>query len=222
MIRWALGFDPREAGAFYTMAHSLQVHASMPISITPVSLTNLRGILTRARDAMQSNDFAFSRFLVPWMFGFEGWVVFSDCDMLAMDDPAKLWALRDDRYAIQCVQHDYQPTSETKYLGNQQTAYERKCWSSLMLMNCARLRMLTPAYVNQARGLELHQFRFLEDEQLGALPAHWNHLVGHDEGEPAIVHWTEGGPYFREYATTGYMADYWRMNKAMKHIQGGL
>lgn len=219
MIRWAIGYDPRESGAFWTFAHSLQAHSSMPISITPVALSHLQGVLTRERDPKQSNDFAFSRFLVPWLFGYEGWVVFSDCDMLCLEDPAKLWALRDERYAIQCVQHDYRPTETRKYLGNEQTAYPRKCWSSLMLMNCARLRMLTPEYVNAAPGLELHQFRFLPDELIGALPRQWNHLVGHTGGEPAIAHWTRGGPWFRDYAAAPYMADYWRAHHQMTHIE---
>lgn len=220
MIRWAIGYDPKESGAYHTLAHSLQAHSSHPISVTPVALSCLTLQLTRGPDPKQSNEFAFSRWLVPWMFEYEGWVVFSDCDMLALDDPAKLWALRDDRYAIQCVQHEYEPAGDTKYLGNEQTRYPRKCWSSLMLMNCSKLTMLSPAYVNRAHGLELHQFRFLSDHLIGALPGRWNHLVGHDEHpNPALVHWTEGGPYFADYATVPFADDYWRAHRRMTHVE---
>src|SRR6185436_6453023 len=149
MIRWAIGYDPGEAGPYFTMAHSLQRHSSMPISIIPVDLRNLRGILTRERHPLQSNEFSFSRFLVPWMMNYEGWCVFSDPDALAKDDPAKLWARRDDRFALMCVHHNFQPKEEIKYLGNVQTKYERKNWSSVVLWNCGHPanRKLTPEYI---------------------------------------------------------------------------
>jgi len=161
MIRVFIGYDPVEAGTFYTLAHSIHTRCSQPVSITPVSLENLRGVLTRGRDPLQSNDFSFSRFLVPWMCDFEGWAIFMDCDMLVQDDIAKLWALRDDKHTIKVVKHNHIPQESTKYLGNKQTQYNRKNWSSVMLMNCAKCEMLTPDYVNHMSGLQLHQFKWL-------------------------------------------------------------
>ena len=50
-----------------------------------------------------------------------------------------------------------------------------------MLFNNARCRALTPDYVNTASGLELHQFKWLaNDELIGTLPNRWNHLVAYD------------------------------------------
>lgn len=220
MIRWAMGYDAVEAGAYYTMCHSLNLRSSEPISITPVALSHLKGILSRDRDPKQSNDFAFSRWLVPWIFGYEGWAVFSDCDMILLDDPAKLWSLRDDRYAIQCVQHDFTPRVDTKFLGTEQTRYDRKCWSSLMLMNCSKLEMLTPEYVNTAPGLDLHQFKYLGDELIGEIPRAWNKLVGYDKAPaPSLVHWTEGGPYFRGYEDVDHAREYWETYDLMTHVQ---
>ena len=46
--------------------------------------------------------------------------------MLFLDDVAKLWDLRDDRYAVMCVKHDHKPTEDTKFLGATQTRYEKK------------------------------------------------------------------------------------------------
>ncbi len=222
MIRWFIGYDPVEAGTWYTLAHSLHRHSSMPISVTPVSLANLDGILTRERHPLQSNDFAFSRFLVPWMCNFEGWAVFTDCDMIVRDDPAKLWALRDEKFAVKVVKHNHIPAEETKYLGNQQTRYSRKNWSSVVLWNCAHpaVSMLTPEYVNHAEGLDLHQFRFIKDEEIGELPKVWNHLVGYDKFNPKakLIHYTTGGPYFREYANCDYHSDWFTENALMNHI----
>ena len=186
----------------------------MPISITPVSLKNLEGILTRDRHPLQSNDFSFSRFLVPWMCNFEGWAVFSDCDMIVKDDPAKLWALRDDKYAVKVVHHNHVPEEDTKYLGTTQTRYSRKNWSSLVLWNCSHpsVRALSPDYVNTADGLDLHQFRFIKDEEIGHLPKTWNHLVGYDQhnNDSKLIHYTTGGPYFEEYRNCDYHQDWWK------------
>jgi hypothetical protein len=136
-----------------------------------------------------------------------------DCDMLMRRDIAELWKLRDEGAAVMCVKHDYTPKEETKFLGQVQTKYEKKNWSSVMLFNNARCRALTPEYVSTGSGLELHQFRWLEDEGLvGALPLEWNWLVGEYDYNPAAknAHFTLGGPYFPEYAYCDY-ADEWRV-----------
>ena len=134
-------------------------------------------------------------------------------EMIALDDIANLWKLRDDRYAVMCVHHDHVPTEDTKFLGAAQTRYEKKNWSSVMLMNCARCTALTPEYVNTASGLELHRFHWLAgDELIGEIPHRWNHLVDYDPPRPAselsMLHYTKGGPYFEQYRNSGY-ADLW-------------
>lgn len=85
-----------------------------------------------------------------------------------------------------------------KFLGQEQTAYPRKNWSSVMLLNNARCTALTPEFVNGATGLQLHRFQWLDDAQIGALPLDYNHLVGEYEPKPdaKILHWTLGGPWF--------------------------
>ena len=90
-----------------------------------------------------------------------------DCDgPLVLEDMTALWALCDDSFAVQVVQHDHRPKEETKFLNQPQTSYEKKNWSSVMLFNCAKCSALTPEYVNQASGLELHRFQWLESEDL--------------------------------------------------------
>ena len=215
MIRVFIGYDAVEAVAFSVLAHSINTRASEPVQIAPVMLDQLRGVYKRERNPLQSTEFSFSRFLVPWLCGFEGWAVFMDCDMLVRDDIARLWALRDDRHAVQVVKHVHVPKEETKFLGAVQTKYEKKNWSSVMLMNCARCTALTPDYVNRATGLELHQFKWLGDDALiGAIPAGCNHLVGNDAPRPdaSLEHYTFGGPWFREYADCEYAGE-WRAER---------
>jgi hypothetical protein len=215
LIRIFIGFDPRETVAYNVLAHSIQVRASRPVAIAPLALSQLKHVLTRERHALQSTDFSFSRFLVPYLSGYAGWSLFMDCDMLMRDDVAKLWNLRDARYAVQVVKHDHKPREATKFLGAAQTAYAKKNWSSVMLFNNAKCGALTPEYVNAASGLELHQFKWLESEDLiGELPHRWNHLVGYDASgeEVSLAHYTIGGPYFSEYADCP-LADEWRAER---------
>ena len=151
-------------------------------------------------DENQTTEFAFSRFLVPYLSGYERWSIFMDCDMLFLDDLARLWALRDERYAVMVVKHRYEPTRAFKLFGERQTAYAKKNWSSLMLFNTPRCEALSPQYVSTASGLALHQFEWLEREDLiGELPGCWNFLV--DEypraADTCNLHFTLGGPYIR-------------------------
>lgn len=212
-VRVFIGYDRAEPAAFHVLSHSIHRRAGRPVTIAPVMLSQTAGVFRRAADPLQSTDFSFSRFLVPYLCGFQGWAVFMDCDMLMLDDIAALWDLRDDAYTLLCVHHDHRPEETVKFLGAPQTRYERKNWSSVMLMNCAACAALTPDYVNTASGLELHRFRWIEDDRrIGALPARWNHLVDYDPPLPADkisnLHFTEGGPWFEDYAACGY-ADLW-------------
>jgi hypothetical protein len=218
MISIYIGYDPREAIAYSVLAHSINARASEPVSTAPLMLSQLNGVLTRERHPLQSTDFSFSRFLTPHLSGYAGWSLFMDCDMLMLDDVARLWALRDERYAVMVVKHEHVPKETTKFLGEPQTKYEKKNWSSVMLFNNAKCKALTPDYVNKASGLELHQFKWLADDDLiGALPSRWNHLVGYDapRADAALVHYTLGGPYFSEYANCEYAYDWRRERDAM-------
>lgn len=218
MIRVFVGYDSREAAAFSVLSHSIHVRASQPVSVAPVMLSQLKDVHTRERNALQSTDFSFSRFLTPWLCDYSGWAIFTDCDMLVLDDIAKLWGLRDERYAVQVVKHHHVPKEDVKFLGEKQSKYEKKNWSSVMLMNCQRCTALTPEYVNTASGLELHQFKWLAtDDLIGALPAKWNHLVGYDapRSDASLVHFTTGGPYFPEYRDCEYAREWFAEKEAM-------
>ncbi len=198
-----IGYDPRERVAVNVLADSFQARSSLPLLIAQVRLDQLAGVYQRERDPRQSTDFSFSRFLVPWLAGYQGWALFIDADMLCLADLSELWALRDERYAVQVVKHQHVCEQGLKFQGMPQTPYGRKNWSSVMLFNCARCTALTPELVNSASGLALHQFHWLADEQIGALPPEWNVLVGVQPlpAAPKILHYTLGGPWFDDCLT---------------------
>jgi len=209
-----IGYDPRERAATNVLIDSLYQLSSTPLAITPLVTPQLeaQGLYRRERDPKQSTAFSFTRFLVPHLMGYEGWALFMDCDMLCRADIQALWEQRDDRYGVMCVQHEHVPGETVKFLGEVQSAYPKKNWSSLMLLNCSRCTKLSVDYVNTASGLELHRFHWLEgDHEIGALDSGWNHLVdvqdaptaAAEEGGPQLLHWTLGGPWFQAQRSMG-------------------
>lgn len=214
-----IGYDAREPVAYHVLSHSILSRATCPVSITPVARHTLGGIYWRERAPNESTDFARSRFLVPSLCDFQGHAVFMDCDMLCRTDIAALWTeiQRQPDKAVLCCQHQYQPKMGEKFLGQPQTAYPRKNWSSFMVFNNAMCHALTPAYVNTATGLELHRFQWLGDCdcRIGALPIDWNWLVGeYDPNSDAkVLHFTRGGPWFEAFWDCDH-APLWRAELA--------
>ena len=79
MIQVFIGFDEGEKAAYHVLAESIRKFSSVPVSITPLSLNNLPQF-TREKQSNQSTDFAFSRFLVPYLSNYKGWSIFMDCE----------------------------------------------------------------------------------------------------------------------------------------------
>lgn len=221
-IRIFIGYDPRESEAYHVLCNSILKRASVPVSMTPLALTALRHVHSRERDPKQSNDFSFTRFLVPYLSDYEGWSIFMDCDMLCRSDIARLYALRDDDKAVMVAKHNYIPKHETKYLGNRQHKYEKKNWSSVMLFNNKECRRLTPHYVETASGLDLHQFKWLDSEdEVGEIPFKWNHLVGEypTNDRASLVHFTNFGPWLNTEKDE-YFDDWYAEREIAFHSEG--
>ena len=218
MIPIYVGYDPREAIAYHTFCQSVIERASMPVSFKPLSLGLLRTYEETHGDG--SNQFIYTRFLVPALQDFGGWALFVDGDMVCTRDIAELWTLRDPRYAVQVVKHpDYKTSHPMKYLGTTMetvnASYPRKQWSSVVLWNCAHPanRLLTPSYVQSHPGNHLHRFGWLSDEEIGELPAEWNVLIGEQQHEaPAVAHFTLGVPEIEHYRDCDH-AELWHSTK---------
>jgi len=223
MMRIFIGYDRVVEVTYHVLCHSIQRFSKSPVSITPLELRQLGNLIDRPREPEQSNEFTFSRWLVPYLSGYQGWSLFIDCDMLVRSDIRELFSLQDNSYAVQCVKHNHVPDEEVKFLGAMQTKYDKKNWASVMLFNNAKCTALTPYYINRiASRLDLHQFKWLGDDNLiGELPPEWNHLVGYDDPNPdaKIVHYTEGGPYFDEYADCEFADEWIDECKSMLHCE---
>lgn len=216
MIPIFIGYDPREAVAYHVCAHSILRHASTPLSFTPLALRNLADYAEKHTDG--SNQFIYSRFLLPHLMGYASWAIFMDGDMIVRDDIAKLWALRDESKAVLCVKHDYKTKAGDKYLGNKNQDYPRKNWSSVVLWNCGHPanNAVTPSFVESSSGAQLHRFTWLADDLIGELPKVWNWLPDEFGANPdaKLLHWTLGTPCFHDYAAAP-MAEEWHRERML-------
>jgi lipopolysaccharide biosynthesis glycosyltransferase len=199
-----IGYDPREAVAYHTCANSIIRQASQPVAIVPLALNLFNDYTETHTDG--SNQFIYSRFLVPHLMSYTGHAIFIDGDMIVRGDIVELWNLREFDKDVQVVKHDYKTKMTEKYLGAKNEDYPRKNWSSVILWNCNSHpnRKLTPEFVQKSTGAELHRFTWIEDARIGELPREWNWLP--DEYGPnldaKLLHYTLGTPCFHEFATT--------------------
>lgn len=199
-----IGYDPREAVAYHTCVNSIIRHASKPVAIIPLALNLFEDYTETHTDG--SNQFIYSRFLVPHLMNYEGWAIFIDGDMIVRDDIVELWESRNLYMDVMVVKHDYQTKMTEKYLGSKNENYPRKNWSSVIMWNCATYpnRQLTPEFIQKATGAELHRFTWLEDRRIGDLPKEWNWLPDEygENKDAKLLHYTLGTPCFHEFADT--------------------
>jgi len=209
-----IGYDPREAIAYHVCVNSIIRHASQPVAIVPVALNLFQDYKETHTDG--SNQFIYSRFLVPHLCNFEGHAIFIDGDMIVRDDIVKLWNLREYNKDVQVVKHDYKTRMPVKYLGAKNEDYPRKNWSSVILWNCGSFpnRKLTPEFVQKNTGSYLHRFSWVDENRIGSLPPEWNWLpdeYGADHNAK-LLHYTLGTPCFHEFADTP-QADEWHRER---------
>lgn len=226
IIKIFIGYDPLESVAWHTLAHSILARSSFPVAIIPVNLANLKKIYTRERNPKQSNEFSFTRFLVPYLCDYSGFGIFLDCDMLVRTDINEIFKATEAEpgKAVYVVKHDYTPKNSIKYLDNVQYSYPRKNWSSVVLWDCEHPenKKLTPEFVNTAEPMVLHRFQWLQDEQIGSLDVNWNWLVGeYNDPNDSVknVHWTVGGPYFKEFADADFADEWFEEHRQMNFCQ---
>lgn len=205
MFRIFIGFDSRFPEPAEVLKYSLEKHSSIPLDVRYLKLTELS--FQRPLDPLQTTEFTYTRFLVPHLCDYDGSALFLDNDMLCLGDVREIAELDMTPYALRVVKHDYRPTATVKMYGCQQTSYPRKNWSSMMLMDCAKLKLWTQAVVETATGAYLHRFQDIADSLIGELPRTWNTLDWMDQ-TTKLIHWTSGGPWFDETRNCPH-ADVW-------------
>jgi lipopolysaccharide biosynthesis glycosyltransferase len=217
-----IGYDPREAIVFHVCANSIIRNSSVPVSITPLALNNFKDYTETHTDG--SNQFIYSRFLVPYLTGFSGHAIFIDGDMIVRGDIAELWNYRNQSHAdVQVVKHDYKTKMPVKYLGAKNEDYPRKNWSSVMIFNCNNFptKKLTPEYIQKSTGAHLHRFEWTDDSRIGELPKEWNWLPDEygENPDAKLLHYTLGAPCFHEFADTPQGSEWHRERILTEYCQ---
>ena len=206
-----VGFDQKESVAYHTFTQSVIDKSSMPVRFMPLSVGSLTNYKEVHKDG--SNDFIYSRFLVPYLMKFKGWAIYADGDMVCLKDIKKLWDLRDDKFAVQVVKHDYKTKIKNKYWGNKNEDYPRKNWSSLILWNCEHPshKVLSPEFIQEQPGSFLHRFSWILDEEIGEIEKEWNWLAMEyeEKNDINLIHYTIGTPCFEEYKNKS-LSSYWK------------
>jgi lipopolysaccharide biosynthesis glycosyltransferase len=211
-----IGWDSKEIDAYEVARHSVLRHSSVELEIVPLNVHHLRkqGIYYRNLDPLASTEFSYTRFLAPYLSGFEGKIVFFDCDFLWCGDIGQLISQATGDFAVWCVKHEYEPKESTKMNGAIQSAYPRKNWSSLMVFNANHksTRNLTIKSVSESTPAYLHRMQWANDSEIGELDFTWNWLEGvypkPKSGTPEAIHFTRGGPWFKQWKEVDY-AELW-------------
>lgn len=216
MIPIFIGYDPKEPIVFHVCANSIIRQSTRPVSIIPLALNLINSYKEVHNDG--SNNFIYSRFLVPHLMNYTGQAIYIDGDMVIKEDINQLWQLRDHTKSVQVVKHNYKTRQTIKYLSQKNENYPRKNWSSMILWNCSSddNKVLTPEYIMNSTGSHLHRFQWINDDYIGELPIEWNWLP--DELGPnysaKLLHYTLGAPCFKEFVNTE-MADDWHKEHAL-------
>jgi hypothetical protein len=171
-VRVFVGFDPRQPVGYSVLQSSLHRHSARRVQVEPLMLNKLpikrRGL----------TEFTFSRFLVPYLCGYEGTAIFMDADIIVTGDIGELANQADGKSCVQVMMD--------------QAKFE---WASVMLFNNEHCKMLTPAFIDD----ESHNPLALDWGEVGSFGAEWNHCVGYMEPKDAkLYHYTQGLPCFHE------------------------
>jgi lipopolysaccharide biosynthesis glycosyltransferase len=205
-----IGYDDTQDVAYKVCKYSIIENTQLEdITINKIWCNNIDGY-NRPNDPLASTPFTYARFFIPFINNYNGFSIFCDGDFLFLEDIEKLIKQFDPKYAVQVVKHDYTPSNTIKMNNKIQSNYPRKNWSSLILWNNEhpKNKLLNLDLLNGATGSFLHQFKWLDDQDIGEISYTWNWLVGWyletDTIKPNALHFTEGGPWLNEYKNCEY------------------
>ena len=179
------------------------------------SLTRV-GVYGRKDISGESTEFSFTRFYVPMLSHYQGKSLFVDNDFVFKCNPTELVQYLRNK-PVACVKHKLDNIHNSKMDGVKNKSYPRKCWSSLMLFDCSKLKNLSKEYLDNASPADLHQFAWVKDNEIGRIPLKYNHLVGYYKKHKYIkaIHYTQGGPWFDEYKDGELSEEWWKVYKSL-------
>ena len=188
-LRIFVGADPRQPLSYGVCRSSIERHSSRRVSIEPIGLYDWVPGFTRRG----LTNFTFSRYLVPYLSGYEGISVFMDGDIVVRGDIMELAEIAKSQPEAQvCV-------------ASHVARFE---WPSVMVFNNSLCKMLTPEYVNDPT-TKPHALEWAS--RLGDLPEAWNYCAGYEQHNEAakLIHYTAGIPCWPETKECPHSDKWW-------------
>ena len=138
-MRIFIGNDSRHPEATKVCRKSILDNSSIKIASLVKKMLIDQGIYKRKDVPNESTEFSFTRFYVPLVNNWKGVAIFCDNDFVWKSNPKELLQYLGDK-PLAVVKHDLKEVKDSKMDGIKNKWYPKKCWSSLMVFNCAKLR----------------------------------------------------------------------------------
>ena len=217
-----IGYENEYPESFEVCAESIR-RFNPNHEIIPLVKSELeeKGLYTREYQG-ESTDFAFTRFLVPFLSDYKGYALFCDGDFMWRCDPQEIEDYaKQSNYSpsVWVVKHPpFLTTPYKKMKGKANMSYPKKYWSSLMYFNNDKCFSLTSDLVNSWSGKDLHEFAWASE--IGDLPAEYNAMVNYYKFPNAkAVHFTDGGPWLDIHDDMLYSTEWLKIYKDLQKIK---
>ena len=214
-----IGYENEYPESFEVCAESIR-RFNPNHEIIPLIKSELeeKGLYTREYQG-ESTDFAFTRFLVPFLSDYKGYTLFCDGDFMWRCDPQEIEDYaKQSNYSpsVWVVKHPpFLTTPYKKMKGKANMSYPKKYWSSLMYFNNDKCFSLTSDLVNSWSGKDLHEFAWASE--IGDLPAEYNAMVNYYKFPNAkAVHFTDGGPWLDIHDDMLYSTEWLKIYKNLQ------
>ena len=211
-----IGYENEYPESFEVCAESIR-RFNPNHEIIPLVKSELeeKGLYTREYQG-ESTDFAFTRFLVPFLSDYKGYTLFCDGDFMWRCDPQEIEDYaKQSNYSpsVWVVKHPpFLTTPYKKMKGKANMSYPKKYWSSLMYFNNDKCFSLTSDLVNSWSGKDLHEFAWASE-----IGAEYNAMVNYYKfPEAKAVHFTDGGPWLDIHDDMLYSTEWLKIYKNLQ------
>ena len=181
-VRVFVGSEPAQSLAVDVLEFSIKKHASLTTEVVPLYEARIEVPTPRRPENRPRTPFSFQRFFIPQLCGFTGRAIYVDSDMQVFRDIAELWSV---------------PFEEADLLAAREPgASGRRPQFSVMLLDCERLAWDVRDLVRRLDAGEftyetlMYEMKAAKAVRAGIDPR-WNSLERYDEGETALLHYTD-------------------------------
>jgi hypothetical protein len=189
---------------------SIRKHASMTVEVHPMHMTGLTIPMSTNPANQPRTPFSFQRFLIPKLAEYCGKAIYLDSDMQVFKDIRDLWGLP-------FGDADLLAAAEPQSTG-------RNPQFSVMLLNCERLRWDIDDIVSKLDSGDLTYESLMYDMAIAgriapAIDPSWNSLERFEDGETALLHYTDMGT--QPWVSTSNPLNYLWMRDLFEAIDSG-